>query len=301
MRRGFVVGLALAALIGADVACGSVALAQQAGMPAVIHDGRCDDLGAVTADLTAPAPPAGPRSGPTAALETATSFTTISASIPSLLAGEHAVVVDNGDGDPVACGEIGGVVADDGSLVVGLRDVNDSGVAGIAYLAPSADGAGVSLFVAAPDLDPLLEAGATPPAEAEAAGPTPTPTLDEQIAAYPPLADVRELAIRPGNMVGQKITFSGTIKTIRVADPGKVFMLGNDAPAGYGVALQVAVAAPDGTNEWVFVGYDGDTTGMFEGTWVSVYGTVVGTESGTNAFGGSITQPLVAADIVTTP
>ena len=46
------------------------------------------------------------------------------------------------------------------------------------------------------------------------------------------------------------------------------------------------------------VGYDGDTTGMFEGTFVSVYGTVVGVLSGTNAFGGPITDPLVQADLV---
>ena len=99
---------------------------------------------------------------------------------------------------PVACGEVGGIVADDGSLVVGLRAVNDSGVTGIAYLAPSANGAGLSLFVAARDLDSFLAAAsATPPAGAAAAGPTPTPTLDEQIGAYPPFYDVRELAIRP--------------------------------------------------------------------------------------------------------
>ena len=37
---------------------------------------------------------------------------------------------------------------------------------------------------------------------------------------------------------------------------------------------------------------------MFEGSFVSVYGTVVGVRSGTNAFGGTIIDPLVEADLV---
>jgi len=37
---------------------------------------------------------------------------------------------------------------------------------------------------------------------------------------------------------------------------------------------------------------------MFEGTGVTVYGTVIGTNSGTNAMGGTVIQPLVKADIV---
>jgi hypothetical protein len=301
MRRAIVVGVTLLTLAAASASDARVS-AQQAGLPATVHDGGCNDSGAVVAELVAPSTPAGPRSGPTAALDTATSFTTISASIPSLLAADHSIVVDDGDGKPIACGEVGGVVADDGSLVVGLRDVKDSGVTGIAYLAPSGNGSGVSLFVAGRDLDPFLAApAATPPASGSASGPTPTPTLDEQIAAYPPLADVRELAIRPGGMIGQKVAFSGTIKTIHVASPGKEFALGDDNPQPFQVQMQVEVPAPDGTSEYVFVGYNGDTTGMYEGTGVSVYGKVVGTQTFTNALGGGVTQPLVAADIVTTP
>jgi hypothetical protein len=37
---------------------------------------------------------------------------------------------------------------------------------------------------------------------------------------------------------------------------------------------------------------------MFEGTWVTVYGTVEGTQSFTNTLGGDVTQPLVIADII---
>jgi micrococcal nuclease len=128
--------------------------------------------------------------------------------------------------------------------------------------------------------------------------PTPTPTFEEIVTQYPPIPDIRELAIRPGSLFGERISFSGTILTIQVAIPGNVFILGDSNPAGYGTAIQVTVPAPDGSTEVIFVGYDGDTTGMFEGTWVTIFGTVVDTQSGENLLGGSITQPLVAAELV---
>jgi endonuclease YncB( thermonuclease family) len=128
--------------------------------------------------------------------------------------------------------------------------------------------------------------------------PTPTPSVEEIKAQYAPLADVRELAIRPGGMMGQKIFFYGTILTINVAQPGYVFTLGDSDEQPYGVEMQVTVAAPDGTTETVFVGADVDTSGMFEGSWVVVYGTVVDTQTFQNALGGYISQPLVAAEFV---
>jgi len=128
--------------------------------------------------------------------------------------------------------------------------------------------------------------------------PTPTPTAEERKAAYVPLADVRELAIRPGGFIGDEIAFSGTILTIQVATPGKVFVVGDNDPQAAEAIFQVQVPTPDGSIETVFVGYDGETTGIFEGTFVTVYGTVIGTQTGTNAFGGTITQPLIIAEFV---
>lgn len=125
--------------------------------------------------------------------------------------------------------------------------------------------------------------------------PTPTPTLDQQLAEYALLPDVRELAIRPGGLIGQKFFFYGTILSIQVAPPGDLYLLGDDSPVPAQVAMQVTVVAPDGSTETVFVAYDGDTTGMFEGSYVVVYGEVVGTQSGINLLGGAITQPLVKA------
>jgi endonuclease YncB( thermonuclease family) len=128
--------------------------------------------------------------------------------------------------------------------------------------------------------------------------PSPTPSVAEIKAQYVPLADVRELANRPGGMMGQKIFFYGTILSIGVASPGYVYKLGDNDSQQYGVQMQVTVSAPDGSTEVVFVGSDGNTTGMFEGSWVIVYGTVVDTETFQNALGGLVSQPLVAAQFV---
>jgi hypothetical protein len=128
--------------------------------------------------------------------------------------------------------------------------------------------------------------------------PTPQPTEDELKAQYPPLADVRELAIRPTGMIGQKISFYGSILDIGVAGPDRAFFLGDENEVPYTAWIQVWVDAPDGSQEVVSVGFDGDTTGMFKNSYIVVYGTVVDTVSGTNGFGGAIVQPLVAAEFV---
>lgn len=112
------------------------------------------------------------------------------------------------------------------------------------------------------------------------------------------LTDVRELAIRPGSMLGDRIAFSGTVRTINVASPGRVFFMGDLESHEFESQLQIQVLAPDGTNEWVFVGYDGETEGIFEGSWVTVYGTVIGTQSFENAMGGGVSQPLVDAELI---
>jgi endonuclease YncB( thermonuclease family) len=128
--------------------------------------------------------------------------------------------------------------------------------------------------------------------------PPPTQTPAELRAAYPVLPDVRELAIRPGNLLGDKVAFTGEIFTIQVATPGRIFTVGDVTEVEASAVMQLWVYAPDGTREPVFVAFDGDTSGMFEGTVVTVYGTVVGTQNGTNAMGGEISQPLVTADII---
>jgi len=128
--------------------------------------------------------------------------------------------------------------------------------------------------------------------------PTPTLTMSQWKAAYPELADVREIVIRPGPLMGQKMSFRGEIATIRVAREGYIFKLGDETERQFQARLQVEVETPEGTSETLVVGYNGDTRGMFERTHVAVYGTLVDQETFTNAFGGKITQPLIAADLV---
>lgn len=134
--------------------------------------------------------------------------------------------------------------------------------------------------------------------EVAQAAAVPTPSAVDIAASYPVLADVRELAIRPGSMLGDRIAFSGTVRTINVASPGMAFYLGDDESHEFESQLQVDVLAPDGSTEYVFVGYSGDSTGIYEGSWVTVYGTVIGTQSFENMMGGGVSQPLVDAELV---
>jgi hypothetical protein len=50
-------------------------------------------------------------------------------------------------GSPIACGEIGGTLAEDGSLSVGLRTMNGAKLSGVAAFAPTATGDGTSVFI----------------------------------------------------------------------------------------------------------------------------------------------------------
>lgn len=130
------------------------------------------------------------------------------------------------------------------------------------------------------------------------APPTPTPTTDELKAQYQPLDDVRELNARPAGMFGDKISFTGTIYLIQEAPTGRVYTLGDTHPKQFQTFIGIDIPAPDGSTVAVVVGFDGDTTGMFDGSYVIVYGTVIDTATGTNAFGGSVTNPLIDAKFV---
>ncbi len=117
---------------------------------------------------------------------------------------------------------------------------------------------------------------------AVAAAPTAEPTAVPDKRAQYEWIDARDLVIRPGTFEGKKIAVSGTVFNIQV-EKNVTFM-------------QIYL---DGTNrEAAVIGYLGDSTGIYEGTYVTVYGTGRGTFEGTNGFGGTIVQPLLRADIV---
>ena len=127
-----------------------------AGRPAHIHSGNCVDLGDVVAPLTDLTEPAGQSEGQAKrAMAAESSFTNVPLTLDAILADDHAINVhlsaDQID-TYIACGEIGGVRDANGALTIGLRELNNSGFTGIAFLAPAADGAStdVSVFIARP-------------------------------------------------------------------------------------------------------------------------------------------------------
>jgi endonuclease YncB( thermonuclease family) len=126
----------------------------------------------------------------------------------------------------------------------------------------------------------------------------PNPQTPEQIKAQYESVDLRDVSIRPSNYFGRKITFYGSVLSIQVAPPGRGFNVGDTDPEFFSTFMQVQGVAIDGSIQTIVVGYNGDTSGIFEGSYVSVYGTVYDTDSGTNLFGGTVTQPAVNAEIV---
>lgn len=127
------------------------------GFPAWVQAGACTELDPVetVADLSLIArSPFSEPSGHADATVAESSFSTIGVPYAVLVDQPHMVVVgqsDNESGDPLACGEIGGVETIDGSLVVGLRAWPGSTMAGVAVLSPNildANLTDVSIFVA---------------------------------------------------------------------------------------------------------------------------------------------------------
>ena len=135
-------------------------------LPAHIHTGTCDDIGDVVFPLESVqlAPTEGGEATPPAepamvhANVVLTSVTELDVTIDELLANNHVINVHASEDDIgtyVACGQIEGQVrlhlrsdAPPG-LVIPLRELNDSGYAGVAWLSPNdAGGTTVTLFVA---------------------------------------------------------------------------------------------------------------------------------------------------------
>jgi len=117
--------------------------AAEEGRPAHIHAGSCaeGELGDIVAPLNNLTEPEGEGQGNDAAIVAETSFTNVPLPLDAILAEDHAINVHLSAEEIetyIACGEIGGPVGADGSVAIGLKQQNDSGFTGIAYLAPSA-------------------------------------------------------------------------------------------------------------------------------------------------------------------
>jgi uncharacterized cupredoxin-like copper-binding protein len=123
--------------------------------PAHIHTGTCKEVGEVVAPLTdLTGATGGDRVGQSRrAIPAESSFTSVPMTLDAILGEDHVVNVHLSAeeiGTYIACGEIGGMLTPEGAVIIGLRELNNSGFTGIAYLAPGADGAStdVSVFVA---------------------------------------------------------------------------------------------------------------------------------------------------------
>ena len=122
--------------------------------PAHIHTGSCNEVGEVVAPLTdLTGATGGERVGQRRAIPAESSFTSVPLTLDAILGADHVVNVHLSAEEIdtyIACGEIGGRLSPEGTVIIGLRELNDSGFTGIAYLAPGADGAStdVSVFVA---------------------------------------------------------------------------------------------------------------------------------------------------------
>jgi len=117
--------------------------------PAHIHAGTCDELGEVEFPLTDATQPEGEDEGTAPSLVVTTSTTTIETTLDELLLDAHALNVHMGADDMgtyVACGDVGGVVLD-GELVIGLGELNDSGLSGVAILRIADDSTDVEFYL----------------------------------------------------------------------------------------------------------------------------------------------------------
>lgn len=116
------------------------------------------------------------------------------------------------------------------------------------------------------------------------ATPLPTSTPDQR-ELYSEI-DIRELESYADNYIGEKLKIRG-----------EIFNIFTDG-------LQIWVNKPGGNRfdrvaiiiSWL----DDDILPpqLYEGTWITVYGIGAGTIDGTNAYGGTITQPLIFAEII---
>jgi hypothetical protein len=143
--------------------------------PAHIHTGTCREVGEVVAPLTdLTGAIGGDRVGQARrAIPAESSFTSVPLTLDAILGADHIVNVHLSAEEIdtyIACGEIGGMLTPEGAVIIGLREMNNSGFTGIAYLAPGADGAStdVSAFVA-----PTIGGGGNRGAVEDAADATP--------------------------------------------------------------------------------------------------------------------------------
>lgn len=159
-RRGFAVSLttlAASLLLAAALALGMHGVRAQgdggaAAHPAHIHLGTCDALDPnptfMLSDVAVA--PTDADAGDAAAIPVARSVTTVEAALEDLRTGGYAINVHESVDDIgtyITCGSLSGAIDDDGTLVVGLGELNDSGHAGVAVLTADGEQTAVAVYL----------------------------------------------------------------------------------------------------------------------------------------------------------
>jgi hypothetical protein len=159
--------------------------------PSHVHEGDCDEPGAVVQGLTPLTVPSGPTAGNDEAVLAEAAFSSIPLSVDEMLAADHSLKVHLSAEQIdvyLVCGDIGGALDADGALIVGLKEQDGSGYTGIAYLVPNASGqTSVSVMIGKvlPGGGAGDDAAATAP-DAEPAAADAEPAADDAGAAAAP-------------------------------------------------------------------------------------------------------------------
>jgi hypothetical protein len=222
--------------------------------PMEVHAGSCDEPGETIATMTPLETPEGEAQGQGAAIEAESSYTTLPIPIESLLEGQTSISVLLSDAEAdtvVACGEIGGVPDEGGSLVIKLSERNGSGFTGIAFLAAGDPGTtGASVFLAGQRTvaeTRELAAAATPEAPLEPI-PEPTPTAEPvqvvdlvllewliDMPAETRAGPVNFVVTNEGSEAHSVVVESGDVVIAELPaplDPGESTILSADLPPG---------------------------------------------------------------------
>ena len=107
-------------------------------------EGDCrnlDDASEHIAYLNSAVSPEGGVVGYSEAMPVEISVSTIAFSFDTLFSTAHSIAITDAanSADIIACGELGGVLASGGSVTFGLREVDASGVHGVAHLVPHSE------------------------------------------------------------------------------------------------------------------------------------------------------------------